>query len=210
MNEPLDFTRQDTVLVVDDSPADLTLMSSLLSKHYKTRLANGAARGLELAATAPLPDLVLLDIEMPDMDGYEVCRRLKADPTTSAIPVIFLTSKNSVEDEQKGFDAGCVDYITKPASGPIVLARARTHLLLKGARDFLNDQKAYLEAEIVRRSREATFDATSNMRALARKVEDLSAAMRERDIDPALLHTVDQVSNDFAKILHQSAGPERS
>jgi putative two-component system response regulator len=100
------------------------------------------------------PDLILLDIMMPGIDGYEVCRRLKQDPVTADIPVIFLTAKTEVEDEQMGFDVGCVDYITKPISPPIVLARVKTHLLLKSARDFLKDQNAFLEAEVARRTRE--------------------------------------------------------
>jgi len=91
---------------------------------------------------------------MPDIDGYEVCRRLKNDPVTTDIPVIFLTAKTEVEDEQKGFDVGCVDYITKPVSPPIVLARVQTHLLLKNARDFLKDENAFLEAEVARRTKE--------------------------------------------------------
>ena len=153
MANALDFTAKQTLLVVDDGPDNLALMNGLLKDLYRVRVANSGGRALKIASTLPLPDLILLDIMMPNMDGYEVCRRLKADPVTADIPVIFLTAKAEVEDEQKGFDVGCVDYITKPISPPIVLARVKTHLLLKGARDFLKDQNAYLEEEVERRVR---------------------------------------------------------
>jgi len=150
----LDFTQKPSILIVDDTPDNLTLMNGLLKGDYRTKVANNGERALAIAATLPMPDLILLDIMMPGIDGYEVCRRLKADQRTMDIPVIFLTAKNEVEDEQMGFDVGCVDYITKPISPPIVLARVKTHLLLKSARDFLKDQNAFLEAEVARRTRE--------------------------------------------------------
>jgi putative two-component system response regulator len=150
----LDFTEKQTVLVVDDTPDNLTLMTGLLKDTYKTKVANNGERGLRVASTHPLPDLILLDIMMPGMDGYEVCRRLKEDRLTADIPVIFLTAKTEVEDEQKGFDVGCVDYITKPVSPPLVLARVKTHLMLKSAKDFLKDQNAFLEEEVAKRTRE--------------------------------------------------------
>jgi putative two-component system response regulator len=153
MADALDFTEKESVLVVDDTPDNLALISGVLKDYYTIRIANNGERALKVATTLPYPDLILLDIMMPGIDGYEVCRRLKADPVTTDIPVIFLTAKTQVEDEQKGFDVGCVDYITKPISPPIVLARVKTHLLLKGARDFLKDQNAYLEEEVERRVR---------------------------------------------------------
>ena len=154
MADALDFTEKQSILIVDDTPDNLTLMTGLLKDTYKTRVANNGERALTLAAMLPCPDLILLDIMMPGIDGYEVCQRLKADTATAEIPIIFLTAKTEVEDEQKGFDAGCVDYITKPISPPIVLARVKTHLLLKSARDFLKDQNAFLEAEVARRVKE--------------------------------------------------------
>jgi putative two-component system response regulator len=156
MADPLDFTRKHTVLVVDDTAENLQIMYALLKDHYAVKVANNGELALKIASTLPLPDLVLLDIMMPGIDGYEVCRRLKADPVTADLPVIFLTVKSEVEDEQKGFDAGCVDYISKPVSPPIVLARVRTHIMLKSARDFLKDQAAYLEEEVERRVRART------------------------------------------------------
>jgi putative two-component system response regulator len=153
MVDALDFTRKQTILLVDDTPENLALMSGLLRDRYQTKVASNGERALQIASILPLPDLILLDIMMPGMDGYEVCRRLKADAVTADIPVIFLTARSDVEDEEKGFVAGCVDFISKPVSPPIVLARIRTHLLLKGAQDFLRDQAAYLEAEVERRVR---------------------------------------------------------
>src|SRR5262245_8944406 len=131
MANALDFQTKQTILVVDDTPENLQLMNGLLRDDYQVKVANNGERGLRVASTLPLPDLILLDIMMPGIDGYEVCRRLKVEPLTADIPVIFLTAKVEVEDEQKGFDTGCVDYITKPISPPIVMARVRTHLLLK-------------------------------------------------------------------------------
>ncbi len=154
MNETLDVSARPVVLIVDDTPENLTIMNGLLKDGHRTKVANSGERALKLAVAEPKPDLVLLDIMMPGMDGYEVCRRLKADAATREIPVIFLTAKTQVEDEQQGFDVGCVDYITKPISPPIVLARVRTHLALKAAADFLRDKNEYLAAEVARRVRE--------------------------------------------------------
>jgi len=146
-----DSTEKATVLVVDDTPDNLSIMSGLLRDDYRVKVASSGEKALQIAAADPPPDLILLDIMMPSMDGYEVCRRLKADPKTRDIPVIFLTAKAGVEDEQKGLDLQAVDYITKPISPPIVLARVKTHLALKVSSDFLRDKNAYLEAEINRR-----------------------------------------------------------
>ncbi|MES2128773.1 MAG: two-component system response regulator [Pseudomonadota bacterium] len=154
MNNPLDFTRKPVVLVVDDTPENLSLMSDLLSDDYTVKVAPSGARALKIARSDTPPDLILLDIMMPEMDGYEVCRQLQADPKTAIVPIIFLTAKSQVEDEQRGFDLGAVDYITKPVSPPIVLARVKTHLALKASSDFLRDQNAYLEQEVERRTEE--------------------------------------------------------
>jgi putative two-component system response regulator len=109
---------------------------------------------LKIAATHPQPDLILLDIMMPGMDGYEVCQHLKSDPATRDIPIIFLTAKAEVEDEKKGLELGAVDYITKPISPPIVMARVATQLALKASADFLRDKADYLEIEVGKRTRE--------------------------------------------------------
>jgi len=144
---------QPVVLVVDDTPVNLTMMHELLSPQYRVLAATSGARALEVAARAK-PDLILLDVMMPGMDGYEVCSRLKADTSTRDIPIIFLTAKSQVEDEEKGLHLGAVDYISKPISPPIVLARVETQLKLRAASNFLLDKAAYLEQEVARRTDE--------------------------------------------------------
>jgi putative two-component system response regulator len=145
-----------TLLAIDDAPANLELMDALLSGLYRVKVASNAERGLRIARERPVPDLILLDVMMPGTDGYELCRQLKAEPLTAHIPVIFLTSRSDVADEQRGLELGAVDYIAKPISAPILLARVRSHLTLKAAADFLRDRNAFLEAEVQRRTEEAT------------------------------------------------------
>jgi DNA-binding NtrC family response regulator len=149
-----DITERTTILVVDDTPDNLALMSSLLMDAYKVKVANGGEKALRIAASDSPPDLILLDIMMPGMDGYEVCRRLKRDSRTVNIPVIFLTARSEVADEKKGLELGAVDYITKPVSPPIVMARVKSHLALKAMADFLRDQAAFLESEVAKRTAE--------------------------------------------------------
>jgi two-component system sensor histidine kinase/response regulator len=136
MHAAQDLSHRPTILVVDDTPQNLALMRDLLETDYTVKLAPSGERALKISKNQP-PDMVLLDIMMPEMDGYEVCRQLKADPLTADIPVIFFTAKTETQDEQMGFALGAADYITKPISPPIVLARVRAHLLFKQARDAL-------------------------------------------------------------------------
>ena len=143
-----------TVLVVDDTPDNLTLMGSLLREHYLVKVANHGEKALKIAQSDTPPDLILLDVMMPDLDGYEVCRRLKALPATRDIPVIFLTARSELQDERMGFTLGAVDYISKPISPPILLARVNTHLALKATADFLRDKSSYLEREVAMRTLE--------------------------------------------------------
>jgi class 3 adenylate cyclase len=121
------------VLIVDDTPTNVSVVSGVLKDSFKTKVATNGEKALAIAFAAEKPDLILLDVMMPGMDGYEVCRRLKADPKTRDIPVIFLTAKTDSIDEEKGFEVGAVDYIHKPFSGPIVLARVKTQLALQEA-----------------------------------------------------------------------------
>lgn len=124
------FDSKASILVVDDTPANLTLMTGLLQDDYQVRAATSGEKALKIACSDTPPDLILLDIMMPEMDGHEVCRRLKADEKTRDIPIIFLTAMSEIEDEEKGLMLGAVDYITKPVSPPIALARIRSHLSL--------------------------------------------------------------------------------
>lgn len=119
-----------TVLIVDDNSDNLDVLSGVLRPFYKVKAAINGELALKVAGAKNKPDIILLDIMMPGMDGYEVCRRLKSDPSTANIPVIFVTAKSETKDEQTGFELGAVDYITKPISVPIVLARVSTQLAL--------------------------------------------------------------------------------
>lgn len=154
MTETISAAERPTILVVDDTPDNLTLMSGLLKDTYKVKVANSGERALKIARSESPPDLILLDIMMPEMDGFEVLRHLKTQEQTRDIPIVFLTAKSEVEDEQQGLELGAVDYITKPISPPIVLARVRNHLELKRMRDFLKSKNEFLEEEITKRTKE--------------------------------------------------------
>jgi two-component system sensor histidine kinase/response regulator len=132
-----------TVLVVDDLPTNIDVIAGILKERYQVKVAMSGEKALEVINSSP-PDLVLLDIMMPDMDGYEVCRRLKSNPETADIPVIFLTAKSEIEDITSGFELGCVDYLTKPANPAVLKARVNTHLQLKFSRDRLKDEMEML------------------------------------------------------------------
>lgn len=124
------MNNKPTILVVDDTRANLTLMSELLQDSYKVKAAPSGEKALKIAFSDNPPDLILLDIMMPEMDGYEVCRHLKNNEHTKDIPIIFLTAMSQAEDEEMGLALGAVDYITKPVSPPITLARIKTHITL--------------------------------------------------------------------------------
>jgi putative two-component system response regulator len=174
MEDAIVFTQKAIILVVDDTPDNLTLMSGLLKDNYLVKVANSGTRALKIAQSETPPDLILLDIMMPEMDGYEVCRRLKADTKTRDIPIIFLTAKTEVIDETLGFELGASDYITKPISPPIVLARVETHLAIKRVQDFLKDKNTYLASEVNKRTAEvmAIQDVTINAMASLAETRD--------------------------------------
>ncbi len=143
-------TDNATVLVVDDTPENIDVLRGLLKSHYKVKVAINGEQALKLSMSDAPPDLILLDVMMPVMDGYEVCRRLKADPRTEGIPVIFVTAMNETHDEVLGFEVGGVDYINKPVTPAIVLARVKTQLKLRSAYRFIRDTFGrYLSEEIV-------------------------------------------------------------
>jgi len=160
-----------TILIVDDGPENLAVLAGILQPDYRVRAANSGHRALEIVSQDPLPDLILLDIMMPGMDGHEVFRRLRADPRTRAIPVLFVTALDMPQDEEKGLDLGAVDYIVKPLRAPVLLARVRTQLELKRARDWLRDKNAWLEAEVASRMRENQLIQDVSIHALARLAE---------------------------------------
>lgn len=153
---------EPSVLIVDDERVNIDLMVGLLKSDYRTLVATNGEQALKRASGEPRPDIILLDVMMPGTDGYEVCRRLKADPATNPIPVIFVTAMSDVGNETAGFALGAVDYITKPVSPPIVRARVKAHLENKHARDFIEDRNRVLQEMVLARTRElaATQDAT--------------------------------------------------
>ncbi len=136
------------ILIVDDTPANLSLLANLLKPSYDIRVANNGAKAIELAQIEPLPDAILLDVMMPNVDGWTVCEKLKAIKATTHIPILFLTAKNSLQDEEHGLNLGAVDFISKPISPPIVLARLRTHLQNREYQKLLEDKAGWLEMEV--------------------------------------------------------------
>lgn len=156
-----------TLLVVDDTPENLSVLGEILMPHYRVRAASSGERALLVAASEPRPELILLDIMMPGLDGYQVLSRLRENDATRDIPVVFVTALDAEEDEAKGLALGAADYITKPLRPPIVLARVRTQLELKDARDRMRDQNAWLESEVARRMAENLHIQDVAMRALA-------------------------------------------
>lgn len=156
-----------TVLVVDDNPENLVVIGQLLRPLYRVRVANGGPRALEAAAGEPRPDLILLDVMMPEMDGYTVLSRLREQPATADIPVIFVSAMDGDEDEQRGLDLGAVDYVTKPIKPGLLLARVKAQLELKRARDWLTSQNAVLDAEVHRRMLENELVKEASLHALA-------------------------------------------
>ena len=160
-----------TVLLVDDAPENIELIGGLLSLHYRVKVASSGERALKMLSSGDPPDLILLDVVMPGISGWDVCRAIKAQPHLQHIPVIFLTARADMKDEREGLELGAVDYITKPISPPILMARVATHVQLKQARDLLRDNNAYLTAEVKRRTAEISALQDVTVVALASLAE---------------------------------------
>ncbi len=143
---------KNTILIVDDERFNLNTLIEVLKDDYRILIAKNGEQALERVSTSPHPQLILLDVLMPGIDGYETCRRLKQDEQTAGIPIIFITTKTTVEDEQHGLELGAVDYITKPFSPAIIRARVKTHVNLKMARDALENQNRLLEQKVAQRT----------------------------------------------------------
>jgi putative two-component system response regulator len=167
----IDAGDRKTVLVVDDTRENLTVIAGLLAPYYRVRAVNSGERALKAVESAPFPDLILLDVMMPEMDGYAVIKALRKNPQTQDIPIIFVTAMDADEDEEHGLELGAVDYVTKPVRPAILLARIRTHLELKQSRDWLKDQNGYLEAEVSRRMQENELIKDISLNALASLAE---------------------------------------
>ncbi len=141
-------SEQKSILIVDDTPINLGVISGALKDSFNTKVATNGEKALAIASAEEKPDLILLDVMMPGMDGYEVCRRLKANPATQNIPVIFLTGQTGAEDETRGFEVGAVDYIHKPFSAAIVKVRVRLHLMLREAHEQIAQQLVAINNEL--------------------------------------------------------------
>ncbi|MFT3963368.1 HD-GYP domain-containing protein [Propionivibrio sp.] len=162
----------EVILIVDDAPDNLSALGALLrGAGYRVKVANSGVGALQLAARHPQPALILLDIVMPAMNGHEVLHCLRANPATQDIPVIFLTVRDTVEDEERAFDAGIADYIVKPFKPSIVLARVRSQLLARQARHGLRDRNLALAAEVARHLRENELIQAVSIRVLAHLAE---------------------------------------
>ncbi len=161
-----------TILIVDDMPTNLAVIGALLQANgYRVLAAQTGEAALRYAARSPAPDLVLLDVVMPTMDGYEVLRRLREEPATALLPVVFLTVLGEPSDEELGLSLGAADYISKPIQPAIVLARVRTQIDAARARELLRNHNAWLEAEVVRRMAQNELTQTVSIRALAHLAE---------------------------------------
>ncbi|MGX4643377.1 response regulator [Massilia sp. SYSU DXS3249] len=197
------------ILAVDDEASNLQLLRQILQDHYRLLFAKDGARALELAHKEK-PDLILLDVMMPGMSGYEVCAALKASPETAPIPVVFVTALNDTADELEGFEAGAVDYITKPVSPPVVRARVRTHLSLVR----MDELKASRLAIVQRLGLAAEYkDNETGLHVIRMshfaRILGLAAGMSEQEADD-LLHAAPM--HDVGKIgipdrILQKAGP---
>ena len=173
-----------TLLIVDDATENLSVLSELLRPHYRVLAATSGEGALRVAVSLPRPDLILLDVMMPGMDGYTVLAKLRDNPATCDIPVIFLTALAAAKEEERGLLLGAADYITKPLSPTVVLARVRTQLEAQKARDWLRNQNAALEAEIARRMTENDLTQRVSIRALAHLAE-----MRDSETGNHILRT---------------------
>lgn len=195
--------RDATVLVVDDLPENLEVVGGLLQGSYRVKVANSGIRCLRAATAEPIPDLILLDVMMPGMDGYAVLAKLRESEVTRDIPVIFVTAMDGDEDETRGLELGAVDYITKPIRPAILMARVRSHLELKRARDWLRDQNGYLEGEVARRMRENELIKDVSMHALA-----MLAEARDNETGNHLYRTqayIDALGHELRRTNHRYA-----
>ncbi|MEO8937812.1 MAG: response regulator [Burkholderiaceae bacterium] len=182
-----DFESKPTILIVDDTPSNLTILSDILKDDFRVRIATDGPKALTIARAETRPDLILLDVMMPGMDGYEVCRQLKADAATREIPVIFVTAMSEVEDETRGLDLGGVDYVTKPINAAIVRARVRTHLA--GAAH--SRQMETMIVELERRSAVlAELNRTLEMRVAAEVSQVEKLARLKRFFSPPVVELI--------------------
>lgn len=177
------YTQYEHILIVDDTPSNIDVLKELLSD-YKRSFALDGKKALERIRSNP-PDLVLLDVMMPEMDGFEVCKRLKADDSTRDIPIIFITALDDPDSEVKGLELGAVDYISKPFQPAIVKSRVQTHLTLKRAKEVLDHHNAILEQEVAERTIELRNALKRLKEASVETIHRLSKTAEYKDDDTA-------------------------
>ena len=165
------MSQRPLVLIVDDNAENLTVLGELLQPQYQVRAANSGERALQLMQLEPRPDLVLLDVMMPGLDGFAVLQQWRGSSRTANVPVIFVTALGATDDEERGLVHGAVDYITKPVRPAVLLARVAAHIELRRARELLQDHNDQLEAEVARRMEENERIRDVSMHALARLAE---------------------------------------
>ena len=170
-----------TILIVDDEPLNIQVLSQALSPWYRIKAATSGKTALEIATSDDPPDLILLDIKMPEMDGYEVCQQLKKRRSTTNIPIIFITGKTSAEDETRGLELGAMDYITKPFSVPIVMARVRNQIMLKTKTDMLEELISTDSLTEVANRRRFDIVLNEEWRRCIRSNEPMSLLMMDLD-----------------------------
>ncbi|HIJ83606.1 MAG: two-component system response regulator [Magnetococcales bacterium] len=172
MNTPIEGQEsKKTILIVDDVPDNLYVLQRMLSSHYRVQIATNGRIAIKIALSPTQPDLILLDVMMPELDGYETCRLLKQQERTRDIPILFVTARSEAEDETRGFELGAADYLVKPVSPPVVLARVRTHLSMRDQRKLLADQVALRTAQLQVRNMELEETRMEVIRQLGRASE---------------------------------------
>ena len=176
------------ILIVDDMPINLQVLAGSLKSEYHVKVATSGEKAMQITKSETIPDLILLDIMMPEMDGYEVCRRLKADESTMDIPVIFVTAKTEVEDESKGFALGAVDYILKPFNSAIVKARVKTHLALRQMREDLKAKNIILERQM-------------------KEIEEKTEQLRQNDLKLIEMDRIAGIATLAAGVAHEINNP---
>nr|WP_321466694.1 HD domain-containing phosphohydrolase [uncultured Desulfobulbus sp.] len=197
------------ILIVDDEPANLTVLSGLLRPAYTVRVCKSGPQALEAAVRDPRPDLILLDVMMPGMDGFAVLERLRQQPQTAEIPVIFVTALDDTMDEEHGLQCGAVDYIVKPIKPTVVLSRVQVHVEVKQARDRLKSHNAWLEAEVKRRMRDNLLIQDVSLAAMAQLAETRDSelgnhiARTQAYVETLARHL--QQKPEFAPLLEENA-----
>lgn len=213
----MSLIEKDSILIIDDDPFSAVLVSEFLATEYHVSIVNNAEEGLAQASSLTPPNLILLDIEMPNIDGYETCRCLKANVKTRDIPIIFLTVKNDTVNEAYGLELGAVDYIHKPVSSPILMARIKSQLLLKNAQKALEVENLKLEERVAVRTNELSVTQDAAILALISLVETRheetgNHIMRTREYVKVLalelranVNYQDQLDGEFIEALYKSA-----